>query len=178
MTDYPFSPLRAGLFVLLALGCMYFNLMPIQTTAETLVMPDILLGLAAAWVIRRPHCMPLLLTAALFLLSDFLMYRPVGLWAVIALLIVEFMRGQRDVLRNRPFPAEWAAFAGALAVGLIVEAVVLQLTLVARPSGDIPLQVFAVTVVAYPVLALLLHSVFRVRAPKPAERSRRLGRVV
>ena len=178
MIDYPFSPLRAALFVVLALSSVYFNLMPLQTTAETLVMPDILVALAAAWIIRRPQSMPLLLTAGLFLLADFLMDRPVGRWAVIALLSVEFMRGQRDTLRNRPFPAEWAAFAGALAVGLIVEALVLQLTLVDRPGGDIPLQLFAVTVVSYPVIVLLLHAVFRIRAPKPAERSASLGRVV
>lgn len=177
MTEYPFSPLRAVLFTALAVSVIYLDLLPFQTVAETPVMPDLLVALTSAWVIRRPDSMPLVLIAPIFLLADLALDRPPGLWALLSLLMIEALRAQRDLLRNGPAPVEWASFAAALAVALILQALILRLTLVPRPSGEVTLQLFAVTVVAYPAVVLVLHALLRVRAPKPAERSRRLGRV-
>lgn len=177
MIEYPFSPLRAGLFVVICLTVIYLNLLPFQLAAQTTVMPDLLVAIAAAWVIRRPDSMPLALTAPLFLLADFLLDRPPGLWALLSLLLIEALRSQREILRGGPAPVEWASFSAGLAIALILQALVLQLAVVPRPGGEITLQLFAVTVLCYPLVVIALHWILRVRAPKPAERSRRLGRV-
>lgn len=178
MTRTGFSPLRAGLFTLLALVAILVQLLPLDLLAGTGVAPDLLLVLACLWAVRRPEHMPLPLVAGLLLLADMLQDRPIGLWAMISLLIVEAMRAQRDAYRGRPFVVEWGGFAVALALGLMARGLILKLALVSRPEGlDLPLQIFAVTVLSYPVMALLLHYGLRIRAPRPAERSSRLGRV-
>ena len=173
-----FSLIRSGLFALLALTAIFVQLLPLDLVAGTGLVPDLLLVLACIWAVRRPEHTPLLLVAALLLLADMMQDRPVGLWAMISLLIVETMRAQRDAYRGRPFVVEWGGFALALALGLIAQGVILKLALVARPEGvDLPLQIFAVTVASYPAMALLVHYGLRIRAPRPAERSRRLGRM-
>jgi len=93
------------------------------------------------------------------------------------LLILEGLGVQREAMRDRPFLFEYASFALALAAGLVVQSAILKLALVDRPGSALTLQMFVVTVAAYPVGVGLLHYVLRVRSPKPVERSRRLGRV-
>ncbi|MSU88095.1 hypothetical protein GE300_00520 [Rhodobacteraceae bacterium 2CG4] len=171
------SPLQMLLFAAIAVAVILVQLLPLQLRAEHMVHPDLLLALAAAWAVRQPENLPLLLVAPILLLADLIQDRPVGLWALISLLLLEGMSAQREALRNRPFPFEWAAFTALLALGLIGQSVVLALALVERPAGGITVQLFATTAAVYPVVALVLHYVLRVRAPKPAERSRRLGRV-
>lgn len=177
MTARAPSPAQTLLFALISLAVILAQLLPLQLQAEHMVQPDLLVALAAAWVIRQPENMPLLLLAPILLLADLIQDRPVGLWALISLLLIEAMSAQREGLRNRPFPFEWAAFTGVLALGLIGQSVILSLALVERPTGGITVQLFATTATVYPLVALVLHYVLRVRAPKPAERSRRLGRV-
>ncbi len=178
MTGGGFAPIRATLFALLALTAIFVQLLPLDLVAGTGLVPDLLLALACAWAVRRPEHMPLLLVAALLLLADMLQDRPTGLWAMISLLIVEAMRTQREAYLGRPFAVEWGGFALALGLGLMAQGLILKLALVARPDGvDLPLQIFAVTAASYPAVALLLHYGLRIRAPRPAERSSRLGRV-
>ena len=173
-----FSIIRSALFVLLAMTAIFVQLLPLDLAAGTVVAPDLLLVLACAWAVRRPEHMPLLLVAAVLLLADLIQDRPVGLWAMISLLIVEAMRAQREAFRGRPFVVEWGGFALALALGLIAQGIILELALVGRPDGiDLPLQIFAVSAASYPAAALLLHYAFGIRAPRPEERSSRLGRV-
>lgn len=171
------SPLHTVLFVVISFCVILSQLLPLQLQAEHMVQPDLLLALAAAWIVRQPENMPLLLLAPILLLADLLQDRPVGLWALASLLLVEGMASQRAGLISRPFIFEWAAFTGLLALALIGQSLVLALALVERPTGGITVQLFATTAAVYPLVALLLHYVLRVRAPKPAERSRRLGRV-
>lgn len=166
-----------ALFALLGILAIYFHLAPLQLSADGRVLPDLLLVIVALWTIRAPQNAPLLVVATLFLLGDLMLERPVGLWALICLLIVEMLSDRRTALRNRPFVAEWLTFGLALGLGLIVQSLVLRLALVERPEGMLTLYYFAVTVAAYPVMAAILHYVLRVRSPKPAERSSRLGRV-
>lgn len=171
------STLQSLGFLVLSLLAIYVHLAPMQLTTDSVVLPDLLFALAFAWTMRRPESMPLLLTAGVFLLADLLLDRPVGLWALLCLLALESGGGRRETLRNQPFLAEWVAFALALAAVLILRAVVLLLALVDSAPGGVALQFFAVTVLCYPLVVLMLHYLFRIRSPKPAERSRRLGRV-
>ncbi|WP_112323928.1 rod shape-determining protein MreD [Oceanibium sediminis] len=172
-----FSLLQTALLALLGLLSIYFHLAPLQLSAGAAVLPDLLLIIVVLWTVRAPQNAPLLLIALLFLLGDLMLQRPVGLWALISLLIVEVIGDRRTALRNRPFVAEWLTFSLALAIGLMLHALLLKLALVQRPEGLLALRYFIVTVAAYPVMAALLHYVFRVRSPKPVERSSRLGRV-
>lgn len=168
---------QSGAFLLLALAAVWFHLMPLQMEARSPVLPDLLLALAAAWVLRRPDTLPLLLAAGTFLLADLVLDRPTGLWAMLSLMIVEFLRGQRPVLRDRPFPVEWGTVAVLVAIALLLQALILTVALVPLPDAGRVLRFYVVTLAAYPFVVAFLHWVLRVRAPRAADHSYRLGRV-
>ena len=62
-------------------------------TQRTVIGPDLLIAFALAWSLRRPEYVPTLLLAILFLLGDLLLQRPPGLWALLALLACENLKG-------------------------------------------------------------------------------------
>lgn len=165
------------LFAALSVAVIFYPLLPLQFQAGQIAQPDLLFALASAWAVRRPETMPLLLLAPVLLLSDFVLGRPVGLWALLSLLAIEALAAQRGAAEPRPFVLEWASFAMVLGIALLVEGLVLRMALVARPPFSTTVEVFIITAFAYPVVAFVLRTVFYVRAPKPVERSRRLGRV-
>lgn len=172
-----FSYFQVMAVSVLGLIAVYYQLLPMQMEAGSAPQPDLLLVLIMAWTIRRPDTIPLILAAALFLMADLTLDRPAGLWALISLLAYEFLRGQRPAIIGRPFPVEWATVAIVLAVAMIVQELILSLTLVPTADASQLVRLYVVTIVAYPVMAALLHYVFRVRAPKPKDESYRLGRV-
>ncbi|NNU79902.1 rod shape-determining protein MreD [Halovulum dunhuangense] len=177
MIARPFSLPRALLFTALALVAIHVQLLPLEIAAESTVLPELLLVLAAAWSLREPENLPLPLLAAALLLGDLVLDRAVGLWALTSLLVLEVLRLRREALYDRPFAIEWATFAGILAVALALHGLVLRLALIDVETGGLGFRLWLSTVLAYPLMAAFLHWVLRVRAPKPAERSRRLGRV-
>ena len=58
---------------------VFVRLIPLQTTPSNWAMPDILICLCFAWVLRRADCVPILLVAAVMLTTDFLFMRPPGI---------------------------------------------------------------------------------------------------
>ena len=105
-----------------------------QGSNRILIGPDLLIAFAFAWSLRRPEYVPSLLLALVFLLADLLLQRPPGLWARIALLACENLKGRSRSLRDATFGAEWIAVAVMLAGILIINRIVLSLVLVPAPS--------------------------------------------
>ena len=163
--------------LLLSMVAILVPLVPFGAHSDAQAFPDLLLPLLVAWTVRRPEASLLVLTAALLLLADFVLERPVGLWALISLLIIEGMRLQGIGFRDQNFVLEWASFAAALGAGLLVQALVLSMALVPQPGSARMMAFFGLTIVAYPLIVLVLNWVFQVRFPQAAERSQRLGRV-
>jgi rod shape-determining protein MreD len=50
-------------FVALALVILFFHLLPLETTPRPWAGPDLLLGFACAWGLRRPEYVPALFLA-------------------------------------------------------------------------------------------------------------------
>lgn len=170
------APAQSAVFVFLAALAILFPLMPLQLRADAMALPDILFALMAAWLLRRPDTLPMLLLVPLLLLADFILGRPVGLWALLGLIASEFFRGQSVVLRRQHFIVEYLTFISVFSIALVLQWLVLSLALVPQPSGARMFEFFALTVLSYPLIVLFLHYVLYVRAPKPKE-SFRLGRV-
>ncbi len=171
------APLLAFIFLLLALTAIVFPLLPLELEAESPALPDILLALTAAWVLRRPDSVPVLLIVPVFLFADFILGRPPGLWTLLALTMTELLRIQAAGQNDRPFLIEWFTFTVFVMLMLLIQGVLLSLTLSPTPNMDHVLGLFAKTVLLYPVIVFLLYYVFRVRAPRDVEGSARLGRV-
>lgn len=160
--------MRIG-FALLVLTILFFHLLPLQTAAEGLIWPDLVLCFALAWSVRRPEYVPALLLAAMFLLSDLLLQRPPGLWAVLALVACEQVKAQSRGLRDATLFAEIVSVAMWIVGITLAYRVIHAVLLIDAPAlGPLLIQVIA-TVIAYPLVVAVTHGVLGVRKAAPDE---------
>lgn len=156
-------------FVVLALGLMFLQLLPLQTIPRSWAPPDMMLAITLTWVARRPDLVPVLSIFSVFLLADLLFLRPPGLLALVILVATEFLRSRSETLRSGSFAFEW------ITVALIVVAITLAnraiLAVTATDQTPLALGMFQMmmTVLAYPVAVLFSFLAFGIRRPALGE---------
>lgn len=171
MTDLPFTRLwmmRIG-FVVLVCVILFFHLLPLQTTPQRWVGPDLLLAFALAWSARRPEFVPALALAALFLLCDLLLQRPPGLWAMLALLACESLKGRARGLRETTFIGEWVSVCVRIAIVAVGYRAVLMITFVDLPQFGLTVFEAVMTMLAYPLVVAMTHGLMGVRKTAPGD---------
>ena len=184
--------LMRGIFVILSLLILFFHLLPLHTQPVSLFSPELFPPLASidpaearlralldhgsdrVWVGPdpervRPEYVPILMLAALFLLSDLLLQRPPGLWALLMLLACENLRGRSRSLRDSTFGAEWIAISLLLVGILLVNRIVLSVLLVTPPQLGLSLIELGMTILVYPVVVFVTRTVMGVRRAAPGE---------
>ena len=145
------------------------RLLPIDLVPGRFPGPDLLLCITFAWVLRRPHYVPTLLIAFVFLIADMLFLRPPGLWTALVVLGVEFLRSREFTLREQSLTAEILTVAAVYAAMALGYRLVLAIFLVPQPGiGMTAVQVLA-TLIAYPVIVALSRLAFGVRPLSPVE---------
>ncbi len=132
-------------------------------------MPDILLCLTLAWVVRRPDMLPAPVIMGYFLLEDLLLMRPPGLWALIVLLASEFLRARTEQMRGYAFWLEYMVIFIVLAIMFFANRAILAIVMVPQAPLGLSLQLFLGTVLAYPAMVALSHYVFGLRKPATGE---------
>jgi len=148
---------------------MMFYLIPIDLGPNGLPGPDLLICITFVWVLRRPHFVPTPLIALVFLIADMLMMRPLGLWAALVVMGVEFLRAREAVTREQPFPMEWAMVSGVMLAIIIANRLFLMIFAVGQTGLGLSLLQFLATVVAYPVIVLASRILFGVGKMMPSD---------
>lgn len=144
-------------FILLTLIIIFFHLLPLETTPRRWSGPDLLLGFACAWSLRRPEYVPAVSLAIAFLLTDFMLQRPPGLLAVLALLGCENLKSRARSLRDANFAAEWITVSVVILSITIAYQIILALALVDRPGWSLILTQLGMTMLFYPALVAITH---------------------
>lgn len=157
-------------FVLLTLAILFANLLPLKTSAPThWAGLDLLLVFAMAWSVRRPDYVPIVILALLFLLADFLLQRPPGLWALLTLMACERLRGQAHILRDAGAATEYLNVS-ALIIGVyLLNRLILGLVIVDLPPLGLYLLQMIATLAAYPFAVFLTHVLMGVRKLAPSD---------
>ena len=156
-----------GAFALLILTILFFHLLPLQTATGGLIWPDLILTFALGWSVRRPEYVPAVLLAAAFLLADLLLQRPPGLWALLALIACERVKLQSRSLRDASLATELASVtAWIIGIGISYRIILAILLVEMPPIGPALIQI-AVTVLAYPLVLGITHTVMGVRKAAP-----------
>ncbi|GGL53015.1 hypothetical protein [Wenxinia marina] len=154
-------------FTGIALGLVFLRLLPLDTLPRGWAPPDLLLAATMAWTVRRPEHVPVLLVAALFLLTDLLFHRPPGLMAAAVVIATEALRRRHAGFRTMPFPLEWATVSLAI-VGLTFG---VRLTLAALMMPQAPMALtmieMGLTILSYPLVVGFAYVAFGLtrRAP-------------
>ena len=157
------------LFLALASIVFFLQLVPLQTTPSNWAMPDLLVSLCFAWVLRRPDYMPVLLIATVMLVADMLFLRPPGLMTALVVIGSEFLRSRVNVMRELPFMLEWALVAGVMVALLLGYRLALIIVMQPRPSLWLSLTLLLTTLAAYPLVVAFSRYVLGVRKIAPGE---------
>ena len=138
-------------FCLLVLVILFFQILPLQTQPGQWAPPDLLIGFVFAWSVRRPEYVPPLMLAVLLMLADLLLQRPlVAEFVTVAMLMV----------------------AVAVAYRLVHKVMLID----TAPMGLSLLQL-GLTILSYPLVVLVTHSIMRVRKTGPGDLETAGGRI-
>lgn len=169
MAEAPNSQIWMGraIFVVLCLGLVFVQLLPLDARPETLPWPDLLLLITLVWVARRPDFAPVFVIGLVFFLTDLLFLRPPGLWTALVLLASEAIRSRALRLRSAPIVVEWGTIATAIIIVTLTYRMILITALTETPPLGLTLLQMIMTLLAYPIVALMAHFLFRVSRPAP-----------
>ena len=156
-------------FGLLVLAILFLRLLPLQTGTGGWIWPNFILCFALAWSVRRPEFVPATLLAVVFLMADLLLQRPPGLWAVLALVACEHLKGQARGLRDASLASEFVSVAvWIVGIGIAYQFVLGIMLLERAPLVSALMQIF-VTILAYPLVVAITHGLLGVRKAAPNE---------
>lgn len=158
-----------AIFVVLCSAILAFKMLPLDLDGGGIPGPDLLVLVTFAWLLRQPAVVPVISVVAVFLLADFLLQRPAGLWTLLAVIASESLRRRRLQMTEFPFLVEWTAVAGAVFGMIIAERLILWVLIVELPSLGLVLAHGIVTVALYPVVVALSKYLFGLRKLGPAE---------
>ena len=159
-------------FVFLVSAVLFVQLLPLSPGPTGIPGPDIILLIALSWIVMRPDYVPVLLLAAVFLVTDLLLMRPPGLWTALAVLAGEFLRGRQTQLRAASFFTEWALIAGLIVAMTITNALLLALFGLTQPSHGLTLLRLIFTILCYPLVVILAGRAFGIRKVRAGDQDR------
>ena len=157
-----------GLYLLIAAFIVMGRILPLSN-GDGFPVPDLLLGLTLAWLLRRAAHVPALAIALVFLIEGLFVMRPPGLWALAVLLGSEFLRRREAVVREMNLLLEWAMVASVMLAMTLAYRLALVIVMVPRDPLDLSVAKLAVTILTYPLMVWLLQTVLRVRKPATGE---------
>ena len=144
-------------------------LTPIDLSPTNWPRPDILFAVTFVVVLRRPDIAVFWLVALIFLFADILRSDPIGLWAAISLMGVEFARDNRVSIRENLFIGEWTSFVAIFTLCLIVKSVIETLFLIPKMGIINGMILIGVTTILYPITLLIVKYGFRIRRPRASD---------
>lgn len=138
----------------LALGIVFFHLLPLDTQPRRWAPPDLLIALTFTFAARRPDFVPALSVAGVMLVADLMLQRPPGLLAMLVLLGVEYLRPRDPEAGDSGLAAEWVAAAVVILAVLLGNRLVLWMMAVDQAPLSLTVIQALATVLCYPVVAL------------------------
>ena len=156
-------------YVMLCVVLLFVQLLPLDTVPKVWAAPELVVAVTFAWVLRRPDQAPAFLIAFVFLLADLLLQRPPGLWATLVLLGSETLRTRAPGLRDLTFPVEWLTVTTTLVAMTLGYRIILSVTVVDQAPLGLSLIQMVMTLLAYPIVVVIIQSLFGVRKLAPGD---------
>ncbi|NSX54082.1 hypothetical protein [Parasulfitobacter algicola] len=139
--------------------------------------PNVLLAFTCAWVLRKPEYVPVMLIGAVFLLADFLLQRPPGLYAAVVIIGTEFLRRRVMELRGAPFLVEYLTVAGVIFAIAIMYRIFSSVAVITPPDFWLLFLQAVSTIVIYPLVVFVTQAVFGIRSVMPGQLDEGRGRL-
>lgn len=163
------------LFVLIVFVLIFIKVLPLNTVPKEWTAPDLLLCVTLVWCLRNPIRAPIILLAALFLLQDIILQRPIGLFSAVATLMCEWAKCQALRAEEFPFVIEWVTAAIAMIAIFILVQSIASLSMITKPSMWVFGKELIFTILAYPLVTLLCRYGLGLRTHQVTEFEASLG---
>ncbi len=165
------------LYALVSFLLIAYPILPLQFSPDRWPAPELFFALTMGWIVRQPESAPFLLVAALALLADAVLMRPLGLWAFLLLIAAETLRFSAPSVQERGVVMEFTVVAGLLVAMVIVQNIVLWISFSQSLDAARMLQFVMLTLLCYPFMIAFMHYILRVRKPDHRNRPDRLGKI-
>ncbi|UZD90100.1 rod shape-determining protein MreD [Cognatishimia activa] len=152
-----------GTFAALAIGLLFWSLLPLNTVPRNWTGPDLLMVLTMVWVLRRPDYAPAFLIAAVILLADFLLGRPPGLLAAITVFVCDNLRRRAMNRSEMVFSVEWLTAAAALTVIAVANRLLTAVFILEQAPLTLTLVQLVASILVYPLVAGFCSLILGVR---------------
>jgi len=153
----------------LSLLILFFHLLPLDTMPGRWAPPDLLVALTFAWTLRRPDFVPVVLVACVMLMADLMLQRPPGLLAALVVAGSAYLRNWSAGLSDASFLGEWASVGLVLISTMLLNRLILGITAVDQAPLWLVLTQLVLTILVYPLVAVISQSLFGVRKLTPAD---------
>ena len=158
-------------FFIFALG-LFILLSPITLLPTNILLPETTLLITLILIIRSPDYVPFWLIFLTFILSDFLLTKPLGLNTFIVLIITEFVRRNRPAFVEMLFLSEWLVISIILFFASLLKEILLILSLSERNGWIETLQQIGVDIFMYPIVVILVRVVFQVKKTEKSKKNK------
>lgn len=156
-------------YFLICIALIFFHMIPLDLVPNRMAPPDLMLCITLAVAVRRAIFVPYWLVGSLFLFADLMLSRPLGLWAFLALAMSEVVRSNRFVFREMFFLTEWLLISIIMTFMVLMMQFVLTFALAPGLPGIGLLWQLVFTILAYPLVVLIISEWFGIRKPSAME---------
>ena len=123
--------------------------------------PDLLTCLIFAILINRPKLCPPYIILLIYVLSDIILMKPIGLYCALIFMAAELIRKYNQVIRKESFLVHWLIFLSCLAVIQVIYVSVHKLFFMPSPQLILLTKQFLLTAFFYPLFDLPLKFLLR-----------------
>ena len=127
--------------------------LPLPTVVAQNTMPPLVLSFVFLWAVYRPAWLPISLVFVVGLLMDVLGSVPLGLNAILLVLVYWPVVVQRRVFLREPFPFLWLSFAAILASLELLRWLFVSLVLLSLAPVGLVLSNLVVGIGLFPIIA-------------------------
>ncbi|MBL0932043.1 MAG: rod shape-determining protein MreD [Alphaproteobacteria bacterium] len=153
--------LKLALPVISTVLAVLLSVVPLPIPEYSMLAPNVVLICAFYWIVHRPDLFPAWCAFLVGLLDDALSGAPLGLNALVLLLVHYAIVAQHKFFRGKAFWLIWASFALIATGAAIVTAIVAY----AAAHLSVPVALFAtqlaLTIAIYPAIGAVLGRVQR-----------------
>jgi len=162
------APIRMAGFAITAVIAALIEVAPLGLSADALPAPDLVAAAVFFWALRRPEATPIALVLAVAIARDLLAGGPVGAGALALVLGAESLRSRNGA--HVAAHVELTLFALFMLLTSLGAWLIVWITASGAPALSAVLIRAALSVLAYPLVYLLLRRVLGVRSVESSSR--------
>ena len=147
--------IQRSTYLIFSFFLVVWLIVPQNPFKQTIPTPDFLFCLTLAIIFRRPNLLPIAFIGLVFLSTDILFNRPIGLWTAIVLITTEFARTQFWRYKGVNFITTWLFVSFLILLATFFYMMILKIVVISQTDFWHYLIWALLTILIYPIMFCL-----------------------